>query len=160
MPANPASNILCPQCPWLKANHGKRSKGGFYRKDNLRRLWNQVRNGGRQQSCHLTDPSHPDHTAAGASPDAQPRECTGSIVLITREIEKLRDIAGPDQEVRPEHLSQYLKQNPKGITKRGMTYWLIQRIHLGGVPIMGAPPIPALDQALIDDTERIGRLPD
>ena len=72
----------CDQCPWRRSNHGKPTRGGFFRKDNLRRLWGQLRGAspdsmGGRQSCHLTDPSHPDHIEAGAKPDAKPRECPG-----------------------------------------------------------------------------------
>lgn len=164
MPAKTASSVLCPQCPWLISNHGRRSKGGFYRKDNLRRLWNQVRRGGRQQSCHLTDPSHPDHVAAGADPGAQPRECTGSLVLVTREIEKMRHMAmaanDGDEEIIPDIVESYLRENPKGLSKLGVQYWLIHRILLSGVPMIGGPPIPAIKQSLVQDAELIGRLPD
>ena len=77
----------CEQCPWRIANHGRRHPGGFYRKDNLRRLWNQIRKGGRLQSCHPTDPGHADHrTYAGAKPGAKPLECIGSVILILREM--------------------------------------------------------------------------
>ena len=135
--------------------------GGFYRKDNLRRLWNQVRNGGGQQSCHLTDPSHPDHVAAGAPANAQVRECAGSIALIRREIEKLRQITGgPDAQITGEAIDHYLEQNPRGISKRGMAYWILQRLELGGAPIIGGPIIPDVSRDLIDDHDRIARLPE
>ena len=63
MPMNdtntPTARTPCDQCAWRVANHGKRHPGGFYRKDNLRRLWNQIRKGGRLQSCHPTDRDTP-----------------------------------------------------------------------------------------------------
>lgn len=158
-PPVPAKTTLCGQCPWRRSNHGRRSKGGFYRKDNLRRLWNQIRNGGGQQSCHLTDPSHPDHQAAGAPEDAQPQECPGSLVLIQREIRRMRLTAGgPEAEITPEALNRYLKDNPRGISRRGTIYWLVQRLHLGGTPIIGGPAMPKMDQSLLDDEETIARL--
>ena len=40
----------CSDCPWRIANHGRRHPGGFFRKDNLRRLWNQIRKGGGMQT--------------------------------------------------------------------------------------------------------------
>ena len=73
---------MCPRCPWRIANHGKRTPGGFYTKKNLQRLWSQVRRGLKPQSCHMTDPSHPDHVAAGAPLSAQVHECPGSVALV------------------------------------------------------------------------------
>ena len=139
---------LCSQCPWRKSNHGKRSKGGFYTKANLRRLWNNIRRGGSQQSCHLTDPSHPDHIEAGAPVGAKARECPGSIALIAREIEKLNGYGDkPDA---------YFKANPKGLTRSGVYYWINRQIFGG----LGYPPIPTIDSRLVKDTELIARLPD
>ena len=47
----------------------------------------------------------------------------------------------------------------RGITKRGIMYWIIQRVQVGGAPMGGAPTIPDLDRGLIEDIERVGRLP-
>ena len=148
---------VCPQCPWRTANHGKRSRGSFYTKRNLRRLWNQIRGGGKIQSCHLTDPSHPDHIEAGASPDAKVHECTGSIILVIREIDKLREIA-QGEPVTPEHVELYLEQNPDGIKRRGMPYWLLQRIQFANDLLPGHESIPNAPQELVQSSE-IGRLP-
>ena len=79
----------CAQCPWRRSNQGKKHAFGFYTKANLRRLWNQVRGGGNAQSCHLTDPSHPDHIAVGAKADSEARECPGSVIVVKREIAKM-----------------------------------------------------------------------
>ena len=46
----------CSDCPWRIANHGRRHPGGFFRKDNLRRLWNQIRKGGGMQTCRVRRP--------------------------------------------------------------------------------------------------------
>lgn len=143
----------CEQCPWRRSNQGKPSRGGFFRKDNLRRLWNQIRgassgsDGGRQ-SCHLTDPSHLDHIEAGAKPGAKPRECPGSLIVVTRELKKLSDEHGV---VTPESVDAYLARRKNGITKRGMRYWLIQRIHMALPPPFGDGPIPG--DLAIDDPE-------
>ena len=48
----------------------------------------------------------------------------------------------------------------KGITKRGIMYWIIQRVQLGGVPMVDVPTIPDLDRGLIKDMERVARLPE
>jgi hypothetical protein len=134
----------CAQCPWRLSNHGKRHFGSFYTKANLNRLWNQVRGGGRAQSCHLTDPQHPDHIAAGAKPDAKPRECPGSVILVVREMRKLEKFGGG--EITKEAMIAYAKARKKGLTKNGMLYWLIQRVQFGHVPMLGGPPLPSVDE--------------
>ena len=60
----------------------------------------------------------------------------------------------------PQILEEYRRENTRGISKRGTAYWLILRLHLGGVPIIGGPELPDVSPELIDDLERIGRLPD
>src|SRR5579864_1339428 len=134
----------CAQCPWRLANHGKPHKFGFYRKANLRRLWNQIRSGGAEQSCHLTDPSHPDHVAVGAKPGAQAQECPGSVILILREVNRMSD----NNVMTPESADAYFASRRKGIKKgTGALYWLISRIKLGGT-VMGGPKLPEVD---VDD---------
>ena len=140
-------NRPCDQCPWRLTNQGKRHRFGFYTKANLRRLWNQVRGGGRPQSCHLTDPSHPEHAAVGAKPDSTPRECPGSVILIKREIRAMADETGT---VSPTSIDRYLATRRRGITKRGILYWVVQRIQLAGVPMVGGNPLPEVD---VDDPE-------
>jgi hypothetical protein len=138
----------CEQCPWRLANQGTRHAAGFYTARNLRRLWNQIRKGGAAQSCHLTDPSHPDHVAAGAKPGATAQECPGSVVLVTRELNRIKRLAGGAAVDAP-HLDAYRRERPKhGLTRRGLTYWLVQRIvfgRLGGPPLPDVEDDPAID---------------
>lgn len=135
----------CSQCPWRLANQGKRSPGGFYTKANLRRLWNQVRNGGRRQSCHLTDPSHPDHRAAGAPENAKVQECPGSVILVKRELMKMANESGV---ITSSGLANYKRIHmKKGLTIQGVRYWVIDRIAFANAPaIMGGDgPLPEVD---------------
>lgn len=137
----------CAQCPWRLSNHGKKHAGGFYTKTNLKRLWNQLRGGGKPQSCHLTDPSHPDHIASGCRPGAEARECTGSVLVVLREIKRM---ANAENYISAEETKKYLVERKKhGLTKHGLKYWIIDRIQLGGVPLFGGPKIPEVDE----DTE-------
>ena len=108
----------CDQCPWRLANHGKKHKFGFYTKANLRRLWNQVRGGGTAQSCHLTDPSHPDHVAVGAKPGATAQECPGAVILVLREVQRMADANNVIDAAAPK---RYLAGRKKGLTKRGIS---------------------------------------
>jgi hypothetical protein len=140
-------NNPCPQCPWRTANHGKRHFGGFYSKANLTRLWNQVRGGGAPQSCHLTDPSHADHIKAGCSQDAQARECPGSVILILRELRSMANAGDEPNIIDVQAIDAYLKRRRKGLKKTGILYWLVSRYHMGGVPVLGGPKLPEVDEA-------------
>jgi hypothetical protein len=140
----------CAQCPWRLSNQGRPHPFGFYTKANLKRLWNQVRGGGRPQSCHLTDPSHPDHVAAGAKPNAVAQECPGSIVVVMREIKHL-EAFGNGIVGTKEGIARYLKERKKGLKKTGLLYWIVQRIQFGKVPMFNADgPLPEVD---VDDVE-------
>jgi hypothetical protein len=134
----------CAQCPWRTANQGKRHFGSFYSKKNLTRLWRQVRGGGNPQSCHLTDPSHPDHIAAGAREDSKPRECPGSVILIARELRMMEKLGGG--QITVEGTEKYWKLRKRGLTKKGVHYWLVQRVQFGHVPMLGGPPLPKVDE--------------
>lgn len=137
----------CAQCPWRLSNQGKRHFGSFYTKANLRRLWNQVRGGGAKQSCHLTDPSHPDHIKAGAKETSEAVECPGSVILINRELRKMSDENGV---ISDESLDRYRKTRKKGLMKTGILYWVVERIQFAGVPMVGGSPLPEVDA---DDPE-------
>jgi hypothetical protein len=129
----------CEQCPWRLSNQGKKHKFGFYKKANLRRLWNQIRGGGNKQSCHLTDPSHPDHIAVGAKEGAQAQECPGSVIVVKREIERM---ANGSQIIGVEQALHYFKTRKKGLSKRGVLYWVIGRMQLGDTPYFGEGKLP------------------
>lgn len=134
---------VCAQCPWRTENQGTPSPGGFYTRANLTRLWGQIRRGGGMQSCHLTDPSHPDHLAAGCSENAKARECPGSVLLVLREVAQMADAGGHVNEVG---VRQYRAARRRGLTREGLLYWLISRIQLGGVPFLGGPKVPEVDE--------------
>lgn len=136
----------CAQCPWRLENQGKRHKGGFYTKANLQRLWNQVRGGGKPQSCHLTDSTHPDHVEAGARKDSTPRECPGSVIVVMREMKRMCDPG--KSEITPRGLDRYFRERRRrGMTKRGVWYWA-ERILLGGALARAVPKV--------EDSEAIG----
>lgn len=138
----------CAQCPWRLANQGKRHPHRFYTKRNLTRLWNQIRGGGAPQSCHLTDPSHPDHVKVGAPLGATPQECPGSVIVVLRELERMT--GGNGGMVEPEHVNRYVASRPRGLTRRGIVYWVVQRIQMAGVPFFGESKLPDVD---VDDAE-------
>jgi hypothetical protein len=136
-----AKTTPCEQCPWRRSNHGKRHRFGFYTKSNLRRLWKEIRHGGGEQSCHLTDPSHPDHISVGAKPGASAQECPGSVVVVLREVKRMADDKGT---VTSEGVQRYLQERKRGLTKAGIFYWVISRMQMGGVPMVGGAKLPAV----------------
>jgi len=131
----------CDQCPWRLSNQGKPHRFGFYTMRNLRRLWGQVRRGGNAQSCHLTDPSHPDHVAVGAREGAKAQECPGSVILVLREIERMAE----GGVVTVDGMKRYLAARRRGLTKSGVRYWVVMRIQFGGMPLIGEPKLPDVD---------------
>jgi hypothetical protein len=139
----------CAQCPWRFSNQGKRHFGGFYTKRNLQSMWNALRRGGGKQSCHLTDPRHPDHITAGAAPNATPQECPGSVILIVRELKRIMSSVyiGEDGAVNTEALVAYLRdKSRRRLSRDGILYWGVQRAGpLAGVPFVGGRPLPIVD---------------
>ena len=123
---NDGMRLPCDACPWRVANHGKRHKHGFYTKRNLQRLWNQIRRGGGVQSCHPTDPGHPDH---GAKPDSKAQECGGSVILVTRELRRLAMLSGDPNHIDGKYIPAYLALSRvnKGLTTTGLMYYLLSR---------------------------------
>ena len=149
---------LCPGCPWRRRNHGKPTPGGFYRKDNLRRLWNQIRKGQGIQSCHLTDPGHPDHVAAGAAPTAQPRECAGSIALVHRETRKIQDCL--DQGMTEDSAPPALPAGEPPRADQARPGLLGLPAHHADQHPAGEDPIPEIEPGLVNDEELVARLPE
>ena len=142
----------CAACPWRASNHGKRHEHHFYTKRNLRRLWNQIRRGGRPQSCHPTDPGHPDH---GAKADAEPVECQGSAILVMRELARLKELG--------EDVGAYLAEarSTKGLTRDGLLYFVV-RLQFGHVPPPFGPeggPLPVVSEQQVADTGTFSRPP-
>ena len=147
----------CQDCPWRTANHGRRHPGGFFRKDNLRRLWNQIRKGGGMQTCHPTDPSHPDHRKyAGAKEGSATAECIGSVVLITRELRHAAKLGGQETLLEIKGTEQYLKESKKrrGLTRAGLLW--AAAVRKIPAPFGAGIPMPPVTMALLH-AEWIGR---
>ena len=153
---NATTGTLCEQCPWRKANHGKRTPGGFFARRNLRRLWNQIRRGEGVQGCHLTDPAHPDHVKAGTPLNATARECTGAVVLVHRELQRLARFA-KGGELTEAGIDRYLAVHGDGFTREGLLYYLFSRDRMAGTPL-GETALPTPPDELLGDNELIGRL--
>jgi hypothetical protein len=135
----------CQHCPWRAVNHGKRTPWGFYTRRNLTRLWNQIRRGGQPQGCHPTDPSHPDHIAAGAKLGSKTQECAGSVILVMREAQQIASYGTGGRTVDPAAVDAYFHRHRDGLTKSGVLYWVVGRIAFAGVPFVGERPLPEVD---------------
>lgn len=140
----PAASEPCSVCPWRTANQGRRHRFGWYAMRNLKRLWNEIRNGGGCQTCHPTDPSHPEHVACGAREGSTPRECAGSVIVVLQEMRKM---CQPDGTIDNDDYARYAKaRGRKGLSKTGVLYWVFQRYAFGGVPFMGGRKLPKVDE--------------
>ena len=154
---HPANEQPCQQCPWRTANWGKPTKGGFYTKKNLLRMWNGLRRGDRPQSCHMTDPSHPDHVDAGARQRADgPLECPGSLVVIQREINRMSELSSEPDAVDDDGVEAYLAETngKRGMTKDGILYHLLTRTMARP---FGEGQQPMRDMSHLWDADWIGR---
>ena len=140
----------CDQCPWRVANHGKRHRHGFYTKRNLTRLWNQIRKGGGVQTCHPTDPGHPDH---GAKPDSTPTECAGSVILVTRELRFAANLGGEPDTLEPGDIDAYLADHAdrRGLTMSGFRYFCWARNVPR--PVGKGDPLPTVSVEQLDSPE-------
>ncbi len=127
----------CKECPWRKSNQGKRTKGGFYTKANLRRLWAGLRTGEAPgMTCHGADPR-------GKAIDAEPVEdlggeskveCAGALLLVQRELRKI--------EADP---SSYPFRLRTALARRGAWWWGIGRCAMADTP-MGGPSMPVVEE--------------
>lgn len=115
MRVQPASESgPCSACPWRTSNQGKRHPDGWYTKKNLRRLWAGLRRGERM-TCHPTDPTNPLPEGSRAVPEGTTtRECTGGLIVIQREMQRLNDsyVAGGSY-------GDYHALHPRGLTRIG-----------------------------------------
>jgi hypothetical protein len=118
----------CSGCPWLAVNQGTRTAHGWYTKANLRRLWAGLRNGERM-TCHPTDPANEPLPGQPAVPaGVATRECTGALVLVQRELQRLNDTCEAGGT-----FADYRRAHPKGLTFRGAMSWVGDvLIHLPG----------------------------
>lgn len=139
---HPARPTACSQCPWRASNQSRRHPGGWYTRKNLLRLWNGMRTAKAPgMTCHPTDPNNPVPEGCPSTPEGKKtHECTGALILIIRELRAAEaDMQG------------YLRRGgpSRKLTRDGILYWGVQRASGLAGTIMGAEPIPLLE----DDPE-------
>lgn len=122
----------CAVCPWRVANQGASHPHNFYTTANLKRLWRGLRSGIRM-SCHETDPRMAEFPGYEALADRKVvRECAGALVLQQRELMRFQEIARANPNGNT--FSEYRKQRPKGMTRRGLSV-IVERAVFGGTPL-------------------------
>lgn len=130
----------CSACPWRASNHGKRHPDGWYTKANLRRLWAGLRRGERM-TCHPTDPANPVPDGARPVPDGTAtRECTGALVLVQRELQRVQDVFAADGS-----LADYRRAHPRGLTNDGVM------VHVANLVAVFPGDLPMAKPDLNDD---------
>lgn len=128
---------VCKTCPWRVENHGRRHPDGWFTAKKRAFLWSLLRRG-EPMSCHRTDPANPVSDRAVAAgfkrvPEGtEPRECTGALILVQREVMVWQDRFGADTRL-------YRKRRPLGLTREGLAAVVI-RAAFGGVAMLGAGP--------------------
>lgn len=135
MPRKKKCSLPCNTCPWKKSNHGKEHPNGWYHKDNLKDLWNGIRNG-EPMICHSTDAKQKEY---GGTKDIAPgneRHCIGALILVQRHLNAITECT----EKGYGGLSEYHFVTRKPITRKGITAWA-ERINF---PYPGEIPLPTL----------------
>lgn len=129
----------CAHCPWRASNQGKRHPGHWYTLTNLRRLWTGLRTGeATGMTCHPTDPNNPVPDGCPSAPEGtETRECTGALLLVTRELKLVEKLGVP----------AYLKQRGRvGLSRDGLLHWAVGRCQLGGTIMGTGASIPVIEE--------------
>jgi hypothetical protein len=167
-----ASPRPCAQCPWRTRNQSRRDRHGFYRLENLRRLWEGLRDGERM-TCHPTDPDMAEFAGYEQTAGAQKTcECAGALVVIQRELTRL-DAAyrRAKERRRTSGLGDYLEiVGPFALTREGAAAHVFAMLAgrtplCGGVdvrhvdlnePGIGVPGLPTWGECELDPPEARG----
>jgi hypothetical protein len=162
----------CAQCPWRTANQGKRNAHGFYRKENLRRLWRGLR-AGERMTCHPTDPMMAEFSGyENTAGRAVTRECAGALILTQRELVRFQ-AAG--EQADKAHTKDALVRYRSAVGSRAMSAgglaeiaWIALtagRLSPAGLPMramnlnepgIGVPDLPAWGSCPLDPPQASG----
>jgi hypothetical protein len=133
----------CAQCPWRTRNQTCRDRHGFYSLENLRRLWDGLRDGERM-ACHPTDPEMAEF--AGYEKTAtreRTRECAGALVLIQRELHRVQ--AATRTSRRGGALARYAKAvGERAMTREGIAAHAFALLA-GRTPLCGGVEVRQVD---------------
>lgn len=114
---------ICDTCPFLVGNHGKKHPAGWYRRANIRRLWDGLRTAKAPgMVCHSSDPDSVTYGSIKAiHPDVKKRECAGALILIIKHVND----AGKFKVFR-----DYQRQHAKPLTLRALRYWVDRYVFM------------------------------
>jgi hypothetical protein len=166
-----ASPRPCAHCPWRTEHHGRRTRHGFYRASNLRRLWAGLR-GGERMTCHPTDPEMAEFAGFEQTAGCERTlECAGSLVLIQRELTRFHAAAEQAKADGGTALERYRAAvGTRGLTRDGLAAHVFAMLAgptplCGGVvprsmnlnePGISAPDVPAWGECALDPPEASG----
>ena len=89
--SRPECAAPCATCPWRRENHGKPHEDGWYDPDNLKRLWNGLREG-EAMICHATDPKAVEYGGTKEVAPGHERMCVGALALVQRHTHALEAV--------------------------------------------------------------------
>jgi hypothetical protein len=55
-------------------------------------------------------------------------------------------MADENNVVKAKRIEEYRRSRKRGLTQAGLAYWLLARIQLGGVPLIGGPKLPDVEE--------------
>jgi hypothetical protein len=108
----------CDTCPWKGKNFNastpdpKTAERHWYTTNNLKRLWEGIRQGERM-ICHDTDPKSKTYGNTKNVKAGYERDCVGSLILVMRSIQRLERVPFKD----------YRKGKGKRMTRDGAAAW-------------------------------------
>jgi hypothetical protein len=133
----------CAQCPWRTRNQTRRDRHGFYKLENLRRLWDGLRDGERM-TCHPTDPEMAEFDGYEATAGRErTRECAGALVLIQRELVRFQTATTTAR--RGDALARYSSVvGEHAMTREGIAAHLFTMLA-GRTPLCGGVEVRNVD---------------
>jgi hypothetical protein len=128
---------ICETCPWLRKNHGRPPKEGWYKgwytERNLRRLWTGLRTGAAPgMICHSTDPNNAEYGGPGKVKAGHLQECGGAVLLVALNLKAVEE--GRPQPIQPPMTKGALAEWVWRILTRGGTITVDDRSDEVGVP--------------------------
>lgn len=135
-PCNPKA---CSGCPWRVSVREQAARGerpdphGFYERRNIRRLWDGLRKGDAPgMSCHPTDERMADFDGFAPPEGAEFRECTGSLIVMQREMKLLE--AEMVDKTASNPIGEYQRKRGRGgaLTRSGIAGFMDRLIFGGG----------------------------
>lgn len=115
---------VCATCPWLKENHNKEHPAGWYKIENLKRLWNGLRKGDAPGIvCHSTDPKNIEYGGDKEITPGHESPCAGAMILMINHV----------NEASKTDMKEYKSRHSLPLTKGGIAV-MIEKALSGQLP--------------------------